>query len=339
MTAIISCVAKQSTAVPTLEFLLEHDLSTGRQIINRVSGWLSSSDKTVLARLVEDPEDDSAIQQLAGFGTQFDANYANPTKRRLRLVANLTPEAIARIEQCRLTDSKNDVHLNLEIKVQFLVADVQVAQFFTISRDDVVGHVVGPFKVRLDSGREVDARPIVRAYAGRDYRSDTNDGWILSGNNGPAFLSATSSKSQLSHRIHASEWVHEFAPRVGLRARFLVEIPKSDGRLPNAETYVIKAEEAMARWDTKSIFANCRELGVFLDGELRTKLGANSFAYKERWGRAYERFNHRASLDLHLEQIRSTYSGDSTARIDRGDCEALLYSAKILLKYALDLLG
>ena len=96
----------------------------------------------------------------------------------------------------------------------------------------------------------------------------------------------------------------------------------------------------MARWDTKSIFANYRELGVYLDKELQTAvIGPTSFAYKERWGRAYDRFGNRASLDLHYVQISATYPQDPTAVIDRRDCEGLFLSAKSLAKYAEELIG
>jgi hypothetical protein len=178
---------------------------------------------------------------------------------------------------------------------------------------------------------------IVRAYVGQNYSPDKTDGWVISGDNGPVLLTAKGDCFTVEHKISGPDWTHDFVPRFGLRTRFLVEIPKSGPGFPDAEKYLQSAEAALEKWDTKSIYANCREVASNLDAVLRTDLGPTSFAYKERWRRAYEGFNHRASLDLHLDGIKSNYPGDRTAEVSRADCEALLFSTKILLKYAVDL--
>lgn len=140
--------------------------------------------------------------------------------------------------------------------------------------------------------------------------------------------------------IPHSHWVEKLLPRLGYGSYFVIDIPMGRHVVNKAWQLVEKADGAFVRWDTKSVFAHCREAGVLLDTTLREKLGATHFAYCERWGRAYKQFTHCASLDLHLEDIKGGSKYDvAQIGIHRPDAEHLLIVTKSLVKYAEELLS
>lgn len=119
----------------------------------------------------------------------------------------------------------------------------------------------------------------------------------------------------------------------------MVEIPKGKPIIQEAWNYIEKAEESFRRWDSKGIYGNCREVGNLLDGIIKEKFGKDSFIYKERWGRTYERFNNLASLGLHLEEIKknSKQYNPEDIKINKVDAEHLLIVTKALIKLAEEL--
>jgi hypothetical protein len=98
-----------------------------------------------------------------------------------------------------------------------------------------------------------------------------------------------------------------------------------------------KAEEAFKRWDTKSVFAHCREIGTILDDEVKISCGSTGSTYKEKWGRFYANFNHWASLDLHVEQIKKKYENENLI-VEEIDTESLLIQTKNMIRYAQELI-
>lgn len=86
-------------------------------------------------------------------------------------------------------------------------------------------------------------------------------------------------------------------------------------------------------WDSKSVYANCRECGSLLDRKMELKFGKKSYIYKERWRRNYDRFNHLTSLDLHLEEIIKSYP-DELVEINEPDAEHLIIITKALVNLA-----
>ncbi len=144
---------------------------------------------------------------------------------------------------------------------------------------------------------------------------------------------------QLTFEIPRSVWVERILPQLKDPSLELVEVPLGGGRLKDAAAYLEAAEAAFHGWDTKSVYANCREMATALDRTIRQRLQSDTFATEERWGRAYKRLGDLASLDLHLEDIKKREGVDAQqVRIDRRDAECVLFSAKILLKYANELL-
>ncbi|RJS83178.1 hypothetical protein CW713_04225, partial [Methanophagales archaeon] len=75
------------------------------------------------------------------------------------------------------------------------------------------------------------------------------------------------------------------------------------------------------------------------DKIVKEKFGKDSFNYRERWGRAYSRFEHLASLDLHLEHLKQEQYMTGDVKIGKDDAEHILIVTKLLIKYVEELLG
>lgn len=144
----------------------------------------------------------------------------------------------------------------------------------------------------------------------------------------------------ISFDIPQSHWVDHILPNLGQGKYFLVEIPAGTGQIKAAWQLVEKADAAFSRWDTKSVFAHCRETATLLDKTLKDAFGTDHFAYRVRWTRASNQFNNLASLGLHIEDIKGASNSASVdATIERPDAEHLLIVTKSLVKYAEELLS
>jgi len=270
--------------------------------------------------------------RLAAKGSTFDQQYFKPAKYLSHLVGELNENSLKRIDDSRVKDPKRDVKLKLEIYVKVLESVALIDQLREIDPKTLIpGKIV---TVPRYQGGESQASIIVRGWSDNNFQSDKNTGWDLSGNGNPTFLQFKVLKAEVPYRIPATDWISDYAPKFGLGHHVIVEMPAKDGPLfRETSTYLTKAEEAFGRWDTKGVFSNCREIGTLLDKAVKDKYGKDSFAYGEKWGRAYARFSDWASFDLYLEDLKKKYKPDDV-RTDRPDSESLLLSTKILIKYA-----
>lgn len=147
------------------------------------------------------------------------------------------------------------------------------------------------------------------------------------------------SQSQVYVEVPQSHWVGKVLPGLGTNKYFLVEVPVQNQQFASAWALIEKAEQAFGRWDTKAVFAHCREAGVALNNFIEKHHNGDSFMKDERWSRVFKEFNHLASLDLHLEEKKSEgkHSQDMV-KIEKKDAECLLTMTKVLAKYAEELI-
>lgn len=160
-------------------------------------------------------------------------------------------------------------------------------------------------------------------------------------NQGPidVFVGLERSPAQIYLEVPQSDWAGKILPKLGSSAYFLVEISAGKEHTAQAWALIERAESAFDRWDTKAVFAHCREAGKALTGLVEKRHAQNSFLRKERWSRAVKEFDHFASLDLHLEEIKAkgNYAADQV-RVEKPDAECLLILTKALAKYAEELM-
>lgn len=150
---------------------------------------------------------------------------------------------------------------------------------------------------------------------------------------------SSSTSYNLDLNIPQSYWVESVLPLLGLGEYFIIEMPKGKATLQAVWNYLERAELGYRNWNSKEVFGNCREIGTLLDASIKAKFGTKSFSYEERWGRAFDKFNHLASLDLHLEDVKKKviYAQDSV-KTNKPDAEHLLIRTRSLIKYAEELL-
>ncbi len=132
------------------------------------------------------------------------------------------------------------------------------------------------------------------------------------------------SQSQVYVEVPQSHWVGKVLPGLGTNKYFLVEVPVQNQQFASAWALIAKAEQAFGRWDTKAVFAHCREAGVALNNFIEKHNNADSFLKEERWSRAIKEFNHFASLDLHLEEKKTSgRHSPELVKIEKMDAECL----------------
>jgi hypothetical protein len=145
-------------------------------------------------------------------------------------------------------------------------------------------------------------------------------------------------QSQLYVEVPQSHWAGKILPGLGSNSYFIVEIPTRNEHIAGAWGLIEQAEKAFDRWDTTAVFAHCREAATALTSLVEKHHAQNSFLIKERWNRAAKEFGHFASLNLHLEDIKSRGSHPSEqVQIGKSDAECLLIFVKALAKYAEEL--
>jgi len=296
-----------------------------------VSGWLKTDDGKIVAELREimDGTRRNPMGEIAARGTDLDSRRKDKTYKA-NLIAFLDEKALQHIRDMRETNEKGDVKLKLELNIKKVESKTIICAAYPRMPKDM-----GLEKATIPEGRYGASSGLLAKYYDPHFFTDRNDGWLLSGDAGPAFLALSEENLSQWAEISSSDWICDFAPKLGLGEYFIIEIPKGGQIFKPAWALVEKAEKAYQTWDTKSVYAHCREAGFYLNNILKDKFEKNSFIYKEKWGKAYAHFESTASLDLHLEDIKE--SASDYIPIEKNDTEHLLIITKALIKYAEEL--
>lgn len=334
MVEVLESLALENHARPSILFRVSLDYQDASEVVISIGGRLVTHDGFVVAYLREEYSEkpDQQPRKLAARGSVYDQSFFKPTKHLANLIGQFDERTLRRVDDSRLKDPKRDVKLKLEIGIKVLESVATIDQLTEVEPKNLVPGKT--LNIPRAMGGEVPANLIVRGWGDPNFQSPKTNGWSLSGNSNPTFLQFKIRKEEVVYRIPAQDWISDFAPKLGMGHHIVVEMPTKEGSLfQDTSTYLTKAEEAFRRWDTKGVFSNCREIGTLLDKAVKDKYGKDSFAYAEKWGRAYERFSHWASFDLHLEDFKKSYK-EGEVRTDRSDSETLLLTTKILIKYA-----
>jgi len=262
----------EKAALPTLQFDVEVEYNKFERVILGISGYLKSDDGKILSTLnevslQEGGETSSLLGILGARGSYRDKEFEEHISNRFLLIAILDKATLDYIEKRRLSDVKRRVILNLELHVTFLVSEALISHLHLTNE-----------KVILPSNRE--GYRVVFAYS-PDYASQYNNLWVLSASGGPSFLHVEKRVKTVRIEIPETDWIYDFVPKLGLGEYFIVEIPRGGDIVKDAWSYVEKAEEAFRRWDSKSVYAYCREAGKLLDRVVKERFSEESFVYRE----------------------------------------------------------
>jgi len=327
---IVTPVGVDRSTSPGLQFTLEIILNEyPYEIPLQVEGFLLSEDDKILAtlstsQLLEPVMGLRYIYSLKAHDPALSAIEPKPVK--INLIAWLNEKVLDEINSLR---QKRGGDVFFKILLDILVLHSNVILHHTA--------LVPPEHYGLRKMLGLPEEEImVSTYYREGFRPSRISQWLLSGNGSPEFLRVNEYVDSITAEIPESKWVREFMPKLGIGTYFIVEVP-TKGVLHEAWNLVKKAEEAFYRWDTKGVFANCREVGHLLDRLIKSSQ-LSDFVKNEKWKSVYNRFEHFASLDLHLEDIKKTQQFPlEDIKIDREDCEYLLIATKSLIKYVEDL--
>ena len=207
----------------------------------------------------------------------------------------------------------------------------RVSSVYELSPENIE---IKPIEIATTSRKTSDWRFLIYS-SDSGFFSDRANRWLLSGNGNPIFLSVNEEFLKKEIKIYSSEWISVFTPKLELGEYFIVEIPKGTKTIEKAWDYIAKAEECFRQWDSKGVYANCRDAGNVLNNEIKEKFKDNPIIKK--WKRAIEKFKYLTSLDLHTEEIKEE-KPEGEVNIGKAETEHILIVTKALIKYAEELL-
>jgi hypothetical protein len=322
----------ENSIIPGLRFEIEISYIEHQETITDISGWLQTEDGKIVAEISENIRENPVSDDIGAKYSSFDSQF-NEKIYKTTLISLLDKKAIDHMERIRMKDRKKDMKLTLNLNVKSIESKAIISHLHEVNPENIG---LSPILVPTHRGK-IKGGIIVYA---NDPSFSTNfiNQWILSGNDNPIFLSIKEQLIKEERTISSSDWIHDYAPKLELGEYFIVEIPKGKKIIGKAWDYIEKAEKCFKRWDTKGVYANCREIGSLLDRIIKDKFAEDKFVCDERWKRTYKGFNNLTSLDLHLEDIRKSqnYSPEDI-KITKSDTEHILIVTKALIKYVEEL--
>ncbi len=313
---------------PSIIFEIEISYIVYQEAIIGMNGWLETDDKKIIAEINESTLGNQSVN-LGAAGTSFDLQFGEGV-HQTKLVAILDKIALEHIERRRMEDRKGDVNLTLNLNVKSVENRARVSHLYEVNPTSI-----GVRKINISAPGGPFAGSIIAGTYNPNFSADRENRWILSGSSSPIFLSVKNQALRGAETIPSSDWINDYAPKLGLGEYFVVAIPKGEKTIKKAWEYVEKAEEGFRKWVTKEVYANCREAGSLLDKTMKANFATNPVIKK--WKKAIENFKSEASLNLHTEEIKEQKPAGEV-EVRKADCEHLLIVTKALIKYAEELL-
>lgn len=300
-----------------------------KEAITNIDGWLETDDGKIIANVNENMPDGTKGNDIGASGTRFDADFKEEIYKTSAITTPLNRRVIEYIEE-RRTANKGDVTLTLYLKVKYIENKATISESYLIDPEEIG---LNKIQVQTSKGKET-AKIIVHAYD-PNFSDRTNSRWILSGSAGHAYLSLKEQPLSKNIQIAESDWINNYLPKFKMSNYFIVEIPSDKKEIVKAWEYVGKAEKCFRTWDTKGIYANCRDAGKLLDEIVQDKFKNNVIIKK--WKRAIRNSEYLSSLDLHTEEIKKERP-EGEVQIKKSDAEHILIITKALIKYAEEIL-
>ena len=186
-----------------------------------LSGLLIAEDGRILATLPDTYKRGTAnteIGRIGAEGTIKDQDIRKENKQDMSLLATLSDKALDYIDSLRDKNTKGDVNLKLFLRVRILKSNTIIAPLHVRTPAEVGP----PLRERLEAwGREA----LVTYGYKRDYAPEVGNLWAISGSNEPVFLTIADWEQEIPVTIYASNWIHDFAPQLGLGRFVLAELP------------------------------------------------------------------------------------------------------------------
>jgi hypothetical protein len=231
---------------PAIQFPLQLTYNN-REVPIAVSGLLLAEDNKILVPLSEIEKTGTSSKDIGSIGaegTGKDQYILRESTHDMTLIATLSQKAIDYIDSLRDKNAKGDVNLKLFLRVRILKSNTVIAPLHSRAPAEVGP----PLRERLeDLGKEA---LITYGYK-RDYAPEAGNLWVISGSNEPVFLNITDMVQEVPVTIYESNWIHDFAPQLGLGRFVLAElaIPAPISIKGKHSKRVDKAFEALQRME------------------------------------------------------------------------------------------
>jgi hypothetical protein len=235
---------------PVMSFEVDIAFMKFQEAIIGVEGFLESADGKTLANVVEATPEKTKTAELGAKDSSFDSRFKE-TVYNSTLIAPLDRKSLSYIEATRMENEKRDVYLTLNLNVRSILTRAKVSHFHEI--DHTSTGLPPQVKVFSTSGKRREGKILAYGHDSQ-FSTEFTNLWIVSGDGSPIFLSVNSQNIKKEGiRIPSIDWIHDFAPKLGLGEYFIVEIPRGKEAIKKAWDYIEKAEECNRQWDTKEL--------------------------------------------------------------------------------------
>ena len=217
------------SALPSLQFTI--NFSTNEFIvITHIQGTLHAEDGTFIApvNLIELNAGKRAgiISRLATEGTYLDEDIRRKTKRSSAvLVAVLSYEAIKHIENIRRRNVKGDVILELKLNFIGVTSDMRIMSIFSINKEQAK-ELKLPIPKVYTSRKLKEAEYLVYTYDPEFHPGGNAFPILATRYDNPYVINVQKYRYDFPIRISASDWIHDYAPKLGLGKYMIIEIPE-----------------------------------------------------------------------------------------------------------------
>ncbi len=212
MPLINSIKAYEKSVNPSIQISLTIYYSESKIPLS-LEGEILSSDNTLLANFCSTSSMPQQTQDINLFANNSHQERYNQSYNS-DVIVNLTKEALDYIEKIREKNPNKDVILRINFKIKYLISNVLVSHLFLSS--DKQGSAA------------IKQCPVVYDNAGNTTYANVGDMNILSGNNGESFLKLKTDPLNDVFTISASDWINNYAPKLGLGKYIILEIPEPD---------------------------------------------------------------------------------------------------------------
>lgn len=193
---------------------------------------------------------------------------------RLNVVLALSPKQLDYLEDRRARHRKGDVVLFCDVEAQLLVSKTVNAYLHVSESGSQSG---GSGRVPEGHSTGLIQGPVYyKEHTTRDpFASKLMNMWVLSGDNGRAFLEVDTLRHQESVTIRASDWIHDYAGPWHNARYLVIELPQSESLAPpvtpeiaerlNAAIEAAKrAAENIGRGDWNDVIEDLRQVWELL---------------------------------------------------------------------------
>lgn len=251
-----------------------------------IKGLLVAEDNKVLAPLSDVAGMGTAAQEIGNIGAQGtmkDQDLRRESKHNVSVIAILSQRALDHIDSVRDKNIKGDVILKLILRVRLLKSKAVTPPLHYKAPSEIGP----PLRERLNA---MGHHALITYRPDRDYQPEVNNLWVISGSGEPVFLSITDLEQEITKTIYASNWVHDFAPQLGLGRFVLAELPipvpvtvrgKHSRRLDKAFEALRKIEEKIKEGEWSEAIEKSRSVAELLRQEEMVKSILFKHGYRE----------------------------------------------------------